>query len=506
MAGIGTAARNWEEEEKKKEQGIGTAAYHVPAQGIGTAASKNANQGIGTAAYHEPAQGIGTPASNNLNQAAGQPINVMEGVTDATRQKLGQAQAGYQQTSAAQQAQAALQQLQAQKPQGYTSKYGAQLEGILQELQGKKFNYSLNGDAFFNALKDSKMQAAKQASLDAMGQAAGLTGGYGNSAAQLAANQVYQQNLLSLNDDAMDAYRLALQQFQMEQQGMGDQFGRLLQMENADYGKYRDTVSDFNTERGYLTDLYNTEEERGYNRYMNDLDYYTKLAQIENADYRSEQERQEAIRQFQMQYEADQAKFNWQKDVDQRDYDRGVLESDRNYALQQQQLQEQIRQFEASLDWDKMSAQQKYAADYAIAILQNGQMPSEELLQAAGLSADDAALMKARISGGGGGSGTTYYADADGNYYKLENGRYVAVDAPKVPKNARVDDRSMAIAVQGAGDILGGLYNGASNLLGGLFGGNTGTQQPAASTYTPNKNIKEEDKLKFKNGGNTRGS
>ena len=402
MAGIGTAARNWEEEEKKKEQqGIGTAAYHEPAGSIGTPAYHEPAGSIGTPAYHEPAQGIGTPASNNLNQAAGQPINVMEGVTDATRQKLGQAQAGYQQTSAAQQAQAALQQLQAQKPQGYTSKYGAQLEGILQELQGKKFNYSLNGDAFFNALKDSKMQAAKQASLDAMGQAAGLTGGYGNSAAQLAANQVYQQNLLSLNDDAMDAYRLALQQFQMEQQGMGDQFGRLLQMENADYGKYRDTVSDFNTERGYLTDLYNTEEERGYNRYMNDLDYYTKLAQIENADYRSEQERQEAIRQFQLQYEADQSRFNWQKDVDQRDYDRGVLESDRNYALQQQQLQEQIRQFEASLDWDKMSAQQKYAADYAIAILQNGQMPSEELLQAAGLSAEDAAKLMAKISSGG---------------------------------------------------------------------------------------------------------
>lgn len=460
MTGIGTAARNWEEEEKKKEQGIGTAAYHEPAQGIGTAASKNANQGIGTAAYHEPAQGIGTPASNNLNQAAGQPINVMEGVTDATRTKLGQAQAGYQQTSAAQQAQAALQQLQAQKPQGYTSKYGAQLEGILQELQGKKFNYSLNGDAFFNALKDSKMQAAKQASLDAMGQAAGLTGGYGNSAAQLAANQVYQQNLLSLNDDAMDAYRLALQQFQMEQQGMGDQFGRLLQMENADYGKYRDTVSDFNTERGYLTDLYNTEEERGYNRYMNDLDYYTKLAQIENADYRSEQERQEAIRQFNEQ-------FNWQKETDQRNYDRSVLESDRNYALQQQQLQEQIRQFEASLDWDKMSAQQKYAADYAMQILAMGQMPGDELLKAAGLSAEDAEKMKAKLSSGGGGGGRkTYFTDGQGNFFTTDGkGNYTAVDPSQI-KNTDLVDTSQANNMK----TLQNMAQGVTDLVKKIYG------------------------------------
>lgn len=408
MAGIGTAARNWEEELKKQQQGIGTAAYHEPAGSIGTPA---ANQGIGTPAYHVPAGSIGTPASRDgtmrpedprLGGASPQQIQPMQGVTAGTQQKLNRLEQGYQPGQQAQDASAALQQLIAQKPQGYTSKWGGQLEGILQQLQGSKFNYDLNGDAFFQSMKDNQVQLAKQASMDVMGRAAGLTGGYGNSAAQSAAHQAYQQGLMNLNDKALDAYSLAMQKFQMEQQGLKDQFGMVGQMEAQDYDRYRDQMGDFNAERDYLTGRYDTETERGRDQYNRDLNYYLQRAQIENADYRNEQERQEAIRQFEMQYAADQDRFNWQKDVDQRDYDRGVLESDRNYALNQQQMAEQIRQFNESLDWDKMSSQQKYAADYALAILQNGQMPSEELLTAAGLSAEDAQKLMAKIASGGG--------------------------------------------------------------------------------------------------------
>lgn len=459
MAGIGTAARNWEEEQKLLQQGIGTAATRVPgqnisqpAQGIGTVATRQPGdgqgQGIGTAATRQPGAVEYAAAPQQTQQ---QPIQVMQGVTQGTQQKLQQAQTGYQPTDAATQAQLALQNLQNQKPQGYSSKYGAQLEGILDQLKNSKFNYSLNGDAFFQSLKDSQIQQAKQASLDAMGQAAGLTGGYGSSAAQAVGHQAYQQALLPLNDRAMDAYNLALQRFQMEQQGLKDQFGMLGQLENNAYGQYRDTVGDWTQERDYLTGRADTEEERGYNRYLQDLDYYTRLAQIENADYRSEQERQEAIRQFQMQYDADQARFNWQKETDQRDYDRGVLESDRNYAMNQQQMQEQIRQFNESLDWDKMSAQQKYAADYALMMLQNGQMPTEEMLEAAGLSAEDAKKLLAQPASGGSGGGTLYYIDGKGNPYKEVNGKYQYVDPSTLKPGDRFDgSKAKDIAIYNA--------------------------------------------------------
>ena len=154
MAGIGTAARNyWEEEEKK---GIGTAATRVPGdgqgQGIGTAATRVPGQNIS-----QPDQGIGTAATRQPGQveyAASptqqQPIQVMRGVTPGTQQKLNGLQTGYQPTTAAQAAQQALQSIQAQKPQGYNSQYAPQLQSILQQIQGQKdFKYEVNSDPFF---------------------------------------------------------------------------------------------------------------------------------------------------------------------------------------------------------------------------------------------------------------------------------------------------------------------------------------------------------------------
>ena len=565
----------WTEQQKKQQQAKQQAmnAMNANAMNGGLQAAQAAN------------------AQNRAlarNQAAQQPQQAqnqqMQGLSAQTAGKLNQAGNGYQPTAEYLAAQDALQQLRAQKPQGYTSKYSGQLEGILQELQGKKFNYDLNGDAFFQSLKDTQQQLSKQAAMDTMGMAAGLTGGYGNSAAQAVANQTYQQGLLGLNDRAMDAYNLALQRFQIEQQGLKDQFGMIGQLEGQDYDRYRDTVGDFERERDYLTGRTDTEYERGYNAFRDDQNYWLQRAEIENRAYNSEAERQEAIRQFDQDYALRQQQFNWQQDVDRRDYNRGVLESDRGYNLQreqfdygkqqdaianamrqaqfdygkqqdaqqqknwqaqfdygaqqdaianamrqaqfdyskeqdaqqqanwqtqfdygrdqdaianalrqeqfdyskeqdaqqqanwqaqfdygkeqnalaqqnwqqqfdynatmdmlnqrnwQEQMDENIRQFNESLNWDKMSAQQKYAADYALMMLQNGQMPTDEMLAAAGLTAEDAEKLKARAqTGGGAGSGKTYYLDTNGNPYTINNGKYVYVEPSTINTNARFD-------------------------------------------------------------------
>ena len=93
MAGIGTAARNWEEEQKLLQQGIGTAATRVPGQdigGIGTAATRQPGQDIS-----QPAQGIGTAATRQPGaveyaaapqQTQQQPIQVLLVVTLGTQQ------------------------------------------------------------------------------------------------------------------------------------------------------------------------------------------------------------------------------------------------------------------------------------------------------------------------------------------------------------------------------------------------------------------------------------
>ncbi len=515
MSGIGTAAKNWKD-ELEQQQGIGTPAYHEPAGSISTPAQ---NQGIGTPAYHEPAGSIGTPASKDGTMKAvdpmrisaqpgaqqpttqQKPMQVMEGVTAGTQQKLNQLDKGYQPGSAAQQAMQQLQQMQSQKPGGYNSQYAAQIDSILAEINGQKpFQYSVNQDALFQSLSDYYTQQAKQASLNAQGQAAGLTGGYGNSAAQAAGSQAYQQALLPLYDKAMDTARFAYDVYQGNQADRLNRLQALQSMDATAYARNRDELGDWEREREYQTGRYDTEANRDMQAYYNDLDYALKRAQIENADYRSEQERQEAIRQFEMNYAADQARFGWQQQVDQRDYDRnvmesdrnyglqreqfdygkqqdaqqqanwqaqfdygkqqdalaqqnwqaqfdrGVLESDRNYQLNQQQMDEQIRQFNESLNWDKMNADQKYAADIVLQTLAMGQMPSDELLARAGLTAEDAGKMKARVSSGGAGGGTkTYYTDGQGNFYNIDaKGNRTKVD-PKNIKPTDLIDSSKAV-------------------------------------------------------------
>ena len=274
----------------------------------------------------------------------------------------------YKPSAQVQQYQNQLQQVQAQKPQGYNSKYGAQLDGILQQITNpEKFKFDFNGDEMFKYYADQYTQKGRQASMDAMGQAAALTGGYGNSYAQQVGNQAYDQYLMDLYAKGDQMRQEAYQRYQDDRADRYNQLNALGQADERDYGRYRDTVSDWERDRGYYTDLYNNERNFDYGTYQ-----------------------------------------------DQRDYD------------------EKVRQFNESLNWDKMSQEQKYAAEYAMQLLAIGQTPSDELLAMAGLSAEDAAkLMPQPVVAAGGGGGVTkkkYYMDDYGYTYSVDgkgNTQYV---------------------------------------------------------------------------------
>lgn len=401
--------------------------------------------------YEEQAQ--------QAQQAQPQQYTGLAGVSQQTAQKAQQYMNGYQQGQAVQQSQQQLQQIQSQKPQGYTSKYSGQLDSILQQIQNpQKFNYEFGQDPLFRSYADYYTQLGRQASLNAQGQAAALTGGYGNSYAQMAGQQANQQYLLGLYDKGMDLYDRAYQRNRDQVGDLKDQYGMLQQAEALDYGRFRDQVGDWQTDRDYYTQMYNTEANRDLNQYNADRDYYTGLAQIENADYRNEQERQEAIRQ----------------------YEQDFAERQRQYNLS---MEENRRQFDESLSWDKMSADQKYAAQYCMSILQNGQMPSDALLAAAGLSREDAQKMMAQLTTGGGGSGGkksggTYYTDPYGNAYEQtenKNGtvNYTAVKWEDVPDNATIDD-TYGKNPQLFDTIRGGLTSAANAITSGQAGAAAG--------------------------------
>lgn len=142
-----------------------------------------------------------------------------------------------------------------QKPGEF--QYGNQqaLDDILNRLMnGEKFSYDVNGDALYQQYKDQFVNQGQLAMQDAMGQAAAMTGGYGNSYAQSVGQQTYQGYLQQLNDKIPELYKLALDKYNMDRQDLKDQYGLLKDDKVFEYGLHRDAVDDYNTERAYLTD------------------------------------------------------------------------------------------------------------------------------------------------------------------------------------------------------------------------------------------------------------
>ncbi|MBR6050762.1 MAG: hypothetical protein IKP68_06110, partial [Clostridia bacterium] len=75
-------------------------------------------------------------------------------------------------------------------------------------LNRPKFSYDVDGDSLYQMYKDKYIKGAKLAMQDTMGQAAALTGGYGNSYAATVGNQAYQSYLGQLNDVIPELYHL----------------------------------------------------------------------------------------------------------------------------------------------------------------------------------------------------------------------------------------------------------------------------------------------------------
>lgn len=95
--------------------------------------------------------------------------------------------------------------------------YMTQLNALYDQIVNRKpFQYDLNGDLLYRQYADQYAQLGQQAMRDTMGQAAALTGGYGNSYAQQVGNQAYQQYLTQLNAMVPEFWDRAFKAWQAE--------------------------------------------------------------------------------------------------------------------------------------------------------------------------------------------------------------------------------------------------------------------------------------------------
>ena len=224
----------------------------------------------------------------------------------ATPENSGFNYGDYQESDVVKQAQQMLQEHMANKPGDYQSAYADQINAILEQILNRdKFSYDLNGDALYQQYKDKYTQQGKMAMMDTMGQAQAMTGGYGNSYAQSVGQQAYQAQLQNLNDVVPELYQMALNQYNQEGQDMYNQYGLLTSQDEQDYGRHRDSVSDFYTELSRLMDQHNTERDYDYSKWADGRDFaYGEYSDDRAYDY---QEGRDQVKDEQWQAEFDEA-------------------------------------------------------------------------------------------------------------------------------------------------------------------------------------------------------
>lgn len=167
--------------------------------------------------------------------------------------------------------------LEGSKPGDYVSKYGDQIQALLDKILNRDpFKYDFNADPMYQMYKDRYLQQGRMAMQDTMGDAAALTGGYGNSYAATAGQQAYQSYLQGLNDRIPDLRDFAYNAWLNEGDRMRSNLSTLQGLEDTDYARYRDTVGDYKDELNYYYNRFGDMSDREYNRYLNDASAWEK--------------------------------------------------------------------------------------------------------------------------------------------------------------------------------------------------------------------------------------
>lgn len=248
---------------------------------------------------------------------------------------------------------------------GYQSKWQQGLDDTMEKiLNREKFSYDLNGDALWNQYKDQYTQQGKMAMLDTMGQAAAMTGGYGNSYAQTVGQQTYQGYLQQMNEMIPELYQLALSKYQMEGDELMDQYGLLADQDDRDYNRYvddrnyeyqvgRDQVADSQWQQEF--DYQQDRDAISDQRYDQEWAYQQSRDEIEDARYDQEwayQQDRDAVSDQRYDQE-----WEYQQGRDQIEDQRYADE----FAYQQSRDQVSDEQWQAEFDEDKRRYDQEYA-------------------------------------------------------------------------------------------------------------------------------------------------
>lgn len=159
----------------------------------------------------------------------------------------------------------------------YAGTYDTKLEEIYDKIVNRdKFKYDVNGDALYQQLAAQYQQQGKMAMEDTMGQAAALTGGYGNSYAVGAGNQAYQGYLQKINEMVPELHDAALARYNADGEALMDEYALTGDLRDEEYGRYQDELNlylqDVDRKQGLADNAYERGRDNWYTSYQMGVD------------------------------------------------------------------------------------------------------------------------------------------------------------------------------------------------------------------------------------------
>lgn len=152
----------------------------------------------------------------------------------------------------------------------YQDSYSQQLKDLYDKIMGReKFRYDAANDPLYQQYRQMYVQQGRQAMADTMGQAAGLTGGYGSTYSQAAGQQQYDAYLQKLNEVVPELYAQARQAYNDEGDRMLQQYQLTGDLRDDEYSRYQDQLSNWWKDLSYQADRADTEYSRGAENWWN---------------------------------------------------------------------------------------------------------------------------------------------------------------------------------------------------------------------------------------------
>lgn len=239
----------------------------------------------------------------------------------------------------------------------YADEYAARIDEMLNQILNREdFSYDVLNDPLYQQYKTQYNREGNRAMNDTLASAASGAGGM-NSYAITAAQQANDYYAAQLTDKIPELYQLAYEMYLDDIDMQVRDLGLLTDMDDTQYGRYRDTMSDWYNDRDFA-----------YNKYRDDV-----------GDYKWQQE-------------FDTSNSQWQQSFDYNASRDAVADSQ-----WQQQFDTSNDQWQQEFDregeqYEDESERYDYETSYrqAMEMIQAGMMPDADILEAARISEDEA--------------------------------------------------------------------------------------------------------------------